>query len=550
VTRPNIGTRTLIMAAVIALTASLGATAATAATPPPGTLPSPTATSSPSATPTPTPTTAPTPTPIPAPATTAPKPTATPTPATQAPATTAPAKAPKPATTAKTATKAPAAKTATKSPAAAAAVCKSATAQPSDTFPGTTVVADNFESGNLSKWTVKTGGNGSASIMSNAKVTGACSSRLLATTAAGSIATLTKTIPAGLGEVYVDGYFDVATTAVAGAANAYLRFYSGSTRIASISRNTTGGQLWLGTLSSTGTWNNTRLTSKVVSTGTWHRIQVHILPNGTKSTVQVWLDGVSVYSSAAVNGRTSAITSVSIGNELARQQGALYLDNLLIKAKAQVVPPNCNSALPTDSFPGHVVVADGFECGNLAKWTVNKAGDGAATVQTSPVHSGLYSAKLATSPNNLSLANLSHSIPAASTDVYADGWFDVTAIGPVGNDVPYFRFFTGTTRFADIYRYNSNGQLWLRVLSPAGTDTYVLLAKTSVSLNAWHHVQMRVGAKGAATTIQVWLDGAQVYNSSSVSTSATKTTSVMMGSEHYPQPAGINIDDVVIKAVP
>ncbi|RAN76535.1 hypothetical protein B5P43_23360 [Bacillus sp. SRB_336] len=548
----------MVMTAALALAAGL---AVTAATPPPSNAPSaspPTAaatqappasiTTAP-ATPAPVATATASPT---APATTAP---AVPTPAPKVgtpapkvtPTTVAPTPKPTSAATKTTAKAAPKAAAKVTPKAATALVCKPATAQPSNSFPGTTVVADNFESGNLSKWAVHTGGTGTAAVVSNAWVTGACSTHLHATTASGSIATLTKAIPAGLGEVYADGYFDVQTAAPAGAANSYLRFYIGSTRIASIYRNTSGGQLWLNTLTSTGSSALFRLTSAAVTTGRWHHLQVHLLPNGTTSVLEIWLDGVRIYHTNNLDGRTGAISSVSTGNEFTGQQGDLYLDNLIIKAQSNV---NCNTAVPTDTFPGTTVVADGFECGNLSKWTVNHTGDGAATVQQTTVHTGLDAASLVTSPNNLSLANLSHAIPAGSTDVYADGWFNITAIGPVGNDVPYFRFWTGSTRFADIYRYNSTGQLWLRVLTPTGTDAYSQLSKTAVTLSAWHHVQMRVAANGAATTIQVWLDGVEVYNSAAVSTSATSTTSVMLGSEHYPQPASINIDDVIVKSVP
>jgi len=426
--------------------------------------------------------------------------------------------------------------------------CQPLTAAPTNTFPGTTVVADNFESGNLNNWAVKKGGDGTAAVISPTAVTGTCSALLHASSTLGSIATLTKAIPAGLGDVYADGWFDVQTPAVAGGANSYLRFYIGTQRIADVYRSTNDGNLYVETLSSTGTWVPTKLTSTAVTTGAWHHIQMHVLPNGTPSTVEVWLDGVQVYSSSTVNGRIGNITSVSMGNEFSGQQQDLYLDNVVIKAQAIA---NCTSAvLPTNGFTGTTVVADGFECGNLNNWTLQTGGDATATVQQTTVHTGLDAASLVTTPNNLSRANLSHAIPAASTVVDADGWFNITAIGPVGNDVPYFRFWTGSTRFADIYRYNSNGQLWLRVLSSAGTDNYAQLTAGSVSLNAWHHVEMRVAAAGLTTSIQVWLDGAQVYNSPTVNTSATSTTSVMMGSEHYPQPSSINIDDVIIKAVP
>ncbi|MCQ9163351.1 polysaccharide lyase [Arthrobacter sp. STN4] len=430
-----------------------------------------------------------------------------------------------------------------------APTCQPVTAAPTNTFPGTTVVADNFESGNLNNWTVNAGGDGTASVVSGGSVTGACAAYLHETTNTGSLATMTKAIPTGLGEVYADGFFNIQTPAVAGAANSYFRFNSGTTRIASLYRNANDGQLWFEALSDAGLWTRTRLTSTAITTGQWHHIQFHYLPNGAASTVEVWLDGSSLYTNTGVNGFTGATTAVSMGNQYAGFQGDLLLDNVVIKAQAPVVP-NCTAAVPTNNFPGTTVVADGFECGNLGKWTVHTGGDGTATAQQSPVRTGLYSAGLVTTTNSLSLANMTHSIPAGSTDVYADGWFDISAIGPTGNDVPYFRFFTGSTRFADIYRYNSNGQLWLRVLNPTGTDTYTQLTAGSVSTNAWHRLQMHVAAHGAATTIEVWLDGAQVYSSAAVATSATSTSTVMMGSEHTPQPASINIDDTVIKAVP
>jgi hypothetical protein len=146
-----------------------------------------------------------------------------------------------------------------------------------------------------------------------------------------------------------------------------------------------------------------------------------------------------------------------------------------------------------------------------------------------------------------STANLSTpAFPSGTKTVYADGWFNITTAGVSGNNVPYFRFFSGTTRIADTYRYNNNGQMWLRVTSPSGF-VYTKLTTGSVSMNAWHRVAMRVTTNGSKSTVQVWLDGALKYSSSAVNINATSLTKVQLGAEHSRQKGDEFIDDVTIK---
>jgi len=410
------------------------------------------------------------------------------------------------------------------------------------------VVADNLESGTLSNWAVNTNGSGTATVVGSPVYTGGCAGYLHTTSTKGSLANASVAIPAGTAEVYADGEFNITTAGSAtGATNPYFRFFNGSTRIASVYRYASNGQLWLETLSPTAGWVRTRLTTQALSLSAWHHVEAALLPNGTASTVEVWLDDSLVYSSTGVNGPTVPVTSVMLGSESTNQPGDLYFDDVLIKA-ATAVQNNCDAAVPSNTMPGQTVVADGFECGNLSKWTVHMGGDGTASTQTGTVFDGTTAASLVTSYNTGSLANISHELPAGSVQADVDGWFNIAAEGPTGNDVPYFRFFTGATRFADIYRYNSTGQMWLRVLTPAGTFSYVRLTSYLIPLDTWQHVQMEVIPNGAATSISIWLNDALLYSSTAVSTSATNATTVMMGSEHAPQPASINIDDVIVKA--
>jgi len=207
------------------------------------------------------------------------------------------------------------------------------------------------------------------------------------------------------------------------------------------------------------------------------------------------------------------------------------------------------TSAPADSYSGTVVVADNFESGNLNGFQVTQSGTGTASVTSDLARSGGNSAYLHVTADARSVANFASVLPAGTAGVYADGWFDITQAGDVGNGVPYFRLFSGSTRFVDIYRYNSNGQLWLRVLSPDGSSAYTCLRAASVPLGTWHHVVVQAVPSGSAATVQVWFDGAAVY-SGQVNSVATSVDRVLLGSEHGRQMGDTHIDDLIVKAVP
>jgi hypothetical protein len=228
--------------------------------------------------------------------------------------------------------------------------------------------------------------------------------------------------------------------------------------------------------------------------------------------------------------------------------GLLVAGSLVVgSAQAATAAADCGTA-PTNSYPGKAVVATGFETGGFCTLVPQVSNTGTATISSSQHKSGTHSAKLHVTTDSGSLANLSSpALPSGTKTSYADGWFNITVAGVSGNDVPYFRFFSGSTRVADIYRYNSNGQLWLRVTSPSGTFVYTKLISGSISLSAWHHVSMRVTANGNTSTIQVWFDGVQKYSSTSVKMLGSSLSKVQLGAEHNRQKGDEYIDNVVIK---
>lgn len=230
--------------------------------------------------------------------------------------------------------------------------------------------------------------------------------------------------------------------------------------------------------------------------------------------------------------------------------GLLVAGTLIFASAPASSAATCKAgtAVPTNSYPGTFVVASTFESGSLSPFIRKVSGTGTAAVTSPLAHTGTCAAKLHVTTDSGSLANLSTPTFAAGTKtVYADGWFNITTAGVAGNDVPYFRFFSGSTRVADIYRYNSNGQLWLRVTAPGGSFVYTKLISGSITLNAWHHVTMRVTANGSASTIKVWFDGVQKYSSSAVRMGATSLSKVQLGAEHNRQKGDSYIDDVIIK---
>jgi len=200
------------------------------------------------------------------------------------------------------------------------------------------------------------------------------------------------------------------------------------------------------------------------------------------------------------------------------------------------------------AFAGTVLVNDTFESGSLVPpFTPTAKGTGIATVSKAAAETGACSAYLHVTNDSGSLANIAYPLPSSTKGYYADGWFDITVAGVSGNDVPYFRWFSGANRIADIYRYNNNGQLWLRVTAPSGAFVYTELVAGNISLNVWHHVQMHIIPNGNATTIGVWFDGKSVYSSSTVSTSATSLSTVQLGAEHYRQMGDSFIDNVIFQ---
>ncbi|MCU1510454.1 MAG: hypothetical protein JWM01_1039 [Arthrobacter sp.] len=214
---------------------------------------------------------------------------------------------------------------------------------------------------------------------------------------------------------------------------------------------------------------------------------------------------------------------------------------------ASAVTCDRSTATPTNPFPGKVVAASNFESGTLKGFKVTTQGNGSVEVASASSHSGACAAFLHATTANNSIAYMQAALPGKTSEVYADGWFNITKAGVAGNNVPFFRFFDGSERVLDLFRDNAGGAVVLRVTAPNGSFSYTTLVPNA-ALSSWHHVAMHVVANGNATSVQVWFNEQSVYASNAVRVGAESLTAVQLGAEHDTQMGDTYADDVIVKA--
>jgi len=193
---------------------------------------------------------------------------------------------------------------------------------------------------------------------------------------------------------------------------------------------------------------------------------------------------------------------------------------------------------------GSTLFSDGFESGNFAAWSAVQTGaDGVATVQSVTVKSGSYAAQLSASAAAGSYAYAREALATAQTDLTASGDFQVTAEGPSGNNVPLLKLMdpSGAT-LAVLFRQNqSNNQLWLK-----HSGGYYQTSGT-LPLNTWAHLELHVIAAGSgASTVEVRVNGALVYQTTTASLTTAGAQTLQIGCSTASQPFTLFADNITI----
>jgi hypothetical protein len=193
-----------------------------------------------------------------------------------------------------------------------------------------------------------------------------------------------------------------------------------------------------------------------------------------------------------------------------------------------------------------LIVADGFESGDLGNWNVTQEGDATVRVLWPDAHRGNCASRFQISTASTSRANITRALPANASVGVADGWFRIDAEGQPNSNVGFFRFFNGSTRIADVYRQNVSGGAWLRTRDSRGNFVYTPLG-LDLSLGRWYHVRLHVRANGSSSTIQVWIDDSVQYSNSSFWLETNRLTTLLLGSEHVSQQMDLRFDDIVLE---
>ncbi|MDQ1394556.1 MAG: hypothetical protein QOF30_3533, partial [Acidimicrobiaceae bacterium] len=206
--------------------------------------------------------------------------------------------------------------------------CNTSTPAPADTMPGTKVLADNFESDNLNKWS-STGisGDGMVTVDTSAVKTGNCGVLIHVTSSTSSRAYLRRAIAGSTPEVWADGWFNVKSEGASGNNVPMWRIFDPSgTREVDVYRSNLNGSLYMRLPNGSGGVTYTSL-GRTVALNTWHELRVHAV--ASTGTVQVWYDGTKV---ADLTGRPigASYQSVQLGAEHFAQQGDLAADDVVI----------------------------------------------------------------------------------------------------------------------------------------------------------------------------------------------------------------------------
>jgi|GEM_PF-3730549 len=209
-------------------------------------------------------------------------------------------------------------------------ICDPNAPPPTTSDPGTVVVADGFEQG-FGYWTqVVQEGDATVRIQDDVVHAGRCAARTSVTANTGSRGNFTKSLPVDTREVWADGWFNFEAQGVSASWNTpTFRFFSDGQRVLDVSRQNGSASLFVRYPNGSGGWT-------IISTGRspalmqWYHLKIHVIANGSSSTVEVWLDDGLIFAATSATLGTSRLTLQMVGADHAQQEGVLVVDDLVV----------------------------------------------------------------------------------------------------------------------------------------------------------------------------------------------------------------------------
>jgi chitodextrinase len=192
----------------------------------------------------------------------------------------------------------------------------------------TPVFTDGFESGNLSQWTVSSG----TTVQQQITYAGSWAARA---TTVGTPAYAYKNLSTPLSELYYEGSFQAISQGTANVSIVRFRT-AANVPLFGIFRLSNGKLSYFNGVTGRAT------SGPRVSTGSWHKLKVHILVNGTSSLVEVWLDGTKVITKNAESLGTTGVGRVYIGDPATGHTFDYAYDDEVVSAADSTSPSTPN----------------------------------------------------------------------------------------------------------------------------------------------------------------------------------------------------------------
>ncbi len=202
--------------------------------------------------------------------------------------------------------------------------------------------SDDFETGNLSRWTVTTKGTGTAVAQTAVVKTGSYAAQFTTTSATGSAAYARTSLSAAVPDLTSVADVRVDTEGASGGNVPLLRYFGDTgTRTVNLYRANVTGKIWVQFGSTYAA------TTGTLPLGTWGNVSLR----AAGGTLQVKLNGTSVYSSTTA--ATASTRTLQVGNEAAAQPGKVSVDNVSATSTSadQTAPETTISSGPSGSVP-------------------------------------------------------------------------------------------------------------------------------------------------------------------------------------------------------
>jgi hypothetical protein len=216
---------------------------------------------------------------------------------------------------------------------AQAVTCAPDGTPPSNSDPGTVRVADDFETGDLRRWSkVVREGDASVTVQNTRSHEGRCALRLWVTTRADARANVRKWLPTETQTIRASGWFRVDREGASGSNVPILRFFDGTRRMVDVHRRNGSGDLWLRTSDGRGGWDYVRL-GHYMPLGRWMHFKFRVTADWSSSIVTVSVDGTYLYWRDTHRVPTSRLNMVMVGAEHRKQQMDIYIDEVVVKTQ-------------------------------------------------------------------------------------------------------------------------------------------------------------------------------------------------------------------------